>query len=569
VAVNPAASLSPLSEAEAGALAPDQIAAGARLACQAKIIGPATVSIPREALDGRDAVGKTGLEGSYPVDPAVRRLHIPHFSAIGSAGKPVKDHLEKVASFAEALYGEPVRFNSPSTTSALSLPFSYGGDITLASHRFQGVTAVLKGNRPGSLGVALDIGTTTVAAYLCDLITGKIIASAAAANPQRRFGEDVISRITFANEDENGLAILQKLLVDEINLLIARCLEKAKGEKADVDEVAVVGNTTMEHIFSGLHPHGLGFSPYLPVESGPRNLPAGTLGLDLSPATNVHVFPVVSGFVGGDTIGVVLSERPDLREEISLIVDIGTNGEVVLGNREGLWVTSCATGPALEGAHIAHGMRAVPGAIHRVDIDPETCRVSYETLGDAAGGAKGLCGSGIIDAVAAMLRADLMLPTGRLREGAPGVVVDREGVGRKFILVSKEASADAREIAVTLPDIRQVQLAKAALSAGIRMLMRRAGIVKVDTMVLTGAFGARFDWRNAVAIGMLLSPGDFGNVRLVENAAGVGAIRALLDVGQREEASRIAGRIRFLELAEDPDFSVEFSNALYFPEEAA
>jgi len=318
-----------------------------------------------------------------------------------------------------------------------------------------------------------------------------------------------------------------------------------------------------------VHPHGLGYSPYLPVSCEPQNIQAEDTGLDLNPATNVFVFPIISGFVGGDTMGVILSERPHEREEVSLIVDIGTNGEVVLGNRNGLWATSCATGPALEGAHIACGMRAATGAIHRIRIDPRTYTADCDVLGNnGMERARGLCGSGIIDAVAGMRRAGLLLSSGRIQEGLPGVLTDEKQIGRKFVLVPAGNSANGQEIAITLGDVRQIQLAKAALFVGIKLLMQTAGLDRFDRLVLTGAFGARFDWKNAVSIGMLPEIDARTKVKIVSNAAGRGAVMALLDRRQREKAVLQAKKVRFIELAEDPNFVMEFPTATLFPDTA-
>jgi uncharacterized 2Fe-2S/4Fe-4S cluster protein (DUF4445 family) len=440
------------------------------------------------------------------------------------------------------------------------------GAITLVNHLQKGVTAALPGHRDASLGVALDLGTTTVAAYLCDLTTGTMLASAASLNPQRRFGEDVISRISMANEHENGLTDLQGLMAEAVNFLIGRCLDQIGASREDIDEVTAVGNTTMEQIFGGLHPHGLGVVPYMPATRSPLDLRAAELGLDLSPGVNLHLFPVISGFVGGDTMGVILADKPHQRDENCLIVDIGTNGEVVLGNRQGLWVTSCATGPALEGAQLSCGMRAVSGAIHRVDIDPATYEFKCQVLGDEQTTRPlGICGSGIIDAVAAMRRVGLLLPTGRFNEGMPGVHCDQKGIGRKVVLAPADQSGTGEDIIISLKDIRQIQLAKAALAVGIEFLMRRMGIERLDRTVLTGAFGARFDWRNAVTIGMLPQAVLAGEVLPMDNLAGVGAIMALLDRKARSEAAELAGHIRFLELAQEPDFAVRFPESTTFP----
>jgi uncharacterized 2Fe-2S/4Fe-4S cluster protein (DUF4445 family) len=566
VAVNPKENLSPVTDTERGIIGAEKLAVGYRLACQAAVTGPVKVSIPETASDSKEGLGKTELEETFPPDPMVKRRHvsIPRLSV--SSGQPPRDFLTHLT---RTVDDTRLLFKDPSVIRTLSRPEFYRGEATLVCHEEKGIVAALTGKKERSLGLALDIGTTTLAAYLCDFASGAVLSSAASANPQRRFGEDVISRITHINEKDAALSDLQKIVADEINALTARCLETCDADKSDIDEVSLVGNTTMEQIFTGIHPHGLGASPYLPVSCEPQNLRAADVGLDLNPATNVFVFPVISGFVGGDTMGVILSERPHEDDAVSLIVDIGTNGEVVLGNRKGLWCTSCATGPALEGAHIECGMRASGGAIHRVTIDPENYRVDYDLLGnDETGRARGICGSGIIDTVAGMLKAGLLLSSGRIKEGLPGVITDEKQIGRKFVLVPASASASASgvEVTLTLADVRQVQLAKAALSVGIKLLMQTAGIDRFDRLVLTGAFGARFDWKNAVAIGMLPEIDDQTEVKVVANAAGRGAVMALLNRKYRKEGIALANQVKFVELAEDPKFAVEFPAATMFPD---
>jgi uncharacterized 2Fe-2S/4Fe-4S cluster protein (DUF4445 family) len=420
------------------------------------------------------------------------------------------------------------------------------------------------GSGGGSLGLAIDIGTTTLALYLCDLDSAAVVYSAATANPQRRYGDDVISRIAHANDRQNGLAELRTAIVEAVNRLIDLSLEATGLAREGIARATAVGNTTMQHVFAGLHPGILGLSPYMPESCEARVYGAGELGLDLEERCDVYLFPVVSGFVGGDTVAAMLSDKPYRRNEITLLIDIGTNGEIVLGNRQQLWVTSCATGPAFEGAHISCGMRASAGAIDKVMIDPVSYRVEYEMIGaKEATVPRGLCGSGIVDAVAEMVRAGLILPSGRLCEGLPGVVVDREGVGREFNIADR---AGQQPITLTLADIRQVQLAKSALYTGIALLMKNAGIEKFDRLVLTGAFGARFNWRNGVMIGMLPEVAEEAEVVLVENGAGRGAVLALLDESLKEEARAASACARLLELAGDPEFTREFTMHTAFPQ---
>ncbi len=263
-------------------------------------------------------------------------------------------------------------------------------------------------------------------------------------------------------------------------------------------------------------------------------------------------------------MGAILGDKLYRRAEVTLLIDIGTNGEVVLGNQEQIWVTSCATGPALEGAHISCGMRASAGAIDKVAINPTNYRVDYKVIGaDAAPVPKGICGSGIVDVVAEMIRAGLILPTGRLCEGLPGVVVDQEGIGREFVIAQPPGH---KKIVLTLADIRQVQLAKSALYTGITLLMKKAKIKRFDRLVLTGAFGARFNWRNGIAIGMLPEIAEEAEVVLVENGAGQGAVEALLNEALREEALTVSENAELLELAADSEFAWQFAAHTAFPQ---
>ncbi len=566
VAVSRPDHLSPPTDKEMRVLKDEQIAEDYRLACQAILQGPVNVTIPKSSLDNSEAGYKTGISGTFSLSPMVKRHFLPLSSSASLGDDGSMDIAGHILKNLEGQQDPKVMFDHLPALRSISRPFAYRKDLTLSLHQEKGITAVFDGDKKRSLGVAIDIGTTTLAAYLCDLTTGRILTSASAANPQRRYGEDVISRISYANENPTGGERLARVVAEGINQLIEACLQTADAEKGDVDDVVVVGNTTMQQAFAGLHLSGLGFSPYFPVSRILPDMTALSLGLDLHSGVHVHFLPMISGFVGGDTMGVILTEKPHERDEISLIIDIGTNGELVLGNKNGLWVTSCATGPALEGAHIECGMRASTGAIDKLRIDPETYAISYEFIGSAeTERPRGLCGSAIIDAAAEMLRAGIILSSGRLKEGFPGVTVDEKGIGRKFTLVPAGQSKQEPEVYVSLGDIRQIQLAKGALSTGIKLLMRAARIDRVDRMVLTGAFGARFDWRNAVAIGMLLDSKLFGRVEIVENAAGTGAIKALLDRNYRQAAKDLLPTIRTLELGEEKDFPTEFALSMAFP----
>ena len=562
VIANPIPSFSPLTEWETDVLSPAEISQSWRLACQARVLNDAAVSIPSHVMDVGEPIDKTLLEDQYPVDPMVERITLPE----AKPSRQATDVADWLARRTWAVSGRRVRLAEVEALRHLSEVGTDGQAITLIHHREKGVTAVISGVRERSLGVALDIGTTTLACYLCDLATGRVLARAASLNPQRRYGEDVISRIAFASEHFRGLQILNELIIEAINHLIRRCLQQSGANQTDVDEVTIVGNTTMESILAGFQPRSLGRSPYLPTFRSSLNLKAQEIALKLNPGVNIYVFPVVSGFVGGDTVSAIIADAILERDEMCLLVDIGTNGELVLGNRNGIWTTSCASGPALEGAQISCGMRAVSGAIYKVDIDPDNFHPEYAIIGEKYRiPPLGLCGSGIIDAIAAMRRAGILTANGRLQEGIRGVVSDAGGIGREFILVPAGKSGTGKDISIKLPDIRQFQLAKSALLVGIELLMRYANVSRVERTILTGSFGARFEWRNALDVGMLPEDAFGGKVLSLENLAGVGAILALLNRKYRQHAEAVPSKAIVVDLASDPEFAARFAKGMIFP----
>jgi uncharacterized 2Fe-2S/4Fe-4S cluster protein (DUF4445 family)/acyl-coenzyme A synthetase/AMP-(fatty) acid ligase len=568
VLVRPRKSFSPPSDAELEILTPAQMADGARLACQAQAVASGMVTIPDSLAESAETRGKKGITGTYPLDPMIRRLAVDTRPPDLSTDHTPQSLVDWLAARAgDSTTGESISRIDIAALRRLARYRDSLKSFTLVVHEASGIRRVLPGRKPDSLGFAVDLGTTSLAGYLCDLQTGRVLAADACVNPQRRFGEDVISRISRINEKDDHLDQLQALAVEGINLLLTRCLEQAGAAGDAIDEVAICGNTTMEQIIAGLDPHGLGVFPYFPLTLTPPLVSAGDLGLATDPAVPVFLMPVVSGFVGGDTMAAILADRPHERDEITLIVDIGTNGEVVLGNREGLWVTSCATGPALEGAQISCGMRAVSGAIHRAWPEADNRRIAFEVLGnEGKNRPMGICGSGIIDTIAALRRIGVILPNGRLDEGQGGVISDDNGVGQRYTIADRNRSATGQEIVLTLKDVRQIQLAKGALATGIEFLMREAGIGKIDRTILTGAFGARFNWQNALAIGMLPPAVARGEVSARDNLAGVGVVMALLDKKLRSEARALCRRIRYLELASRPDFATAFALSTAFPE---
>ncbi|WP_022666686.1 ASKHA domain-containing protein [Desulfospira joergensenii] len=532
-----------------------------RLACQARVEGPLLVTVPEHLLLRNEVYGKTGIKGFFPVDPAVKRLPIPAadlkatLKQAEESKSPVLSQADKISMTAKTKFSEDLKFEPALALRQLSDPGVHDGELTLIRHEDKGVVSVREGLHLKSLGLAFDIGTTTIAAYLADLETGEILVSRAVVNPQRRFGEDVITRISAVSGNKEVLGAQQALAVTAMNDLIESCLKAAKAKAEDIDDITIVGNTTMEHILFGLNPHSLGVFPYLPVQRAAMLTSASDLGLNLDPGVPVYFFPVISGFLGGDTLAAFLGDQARTREETTLIIDIGTNGELLLCTPDQIWATSCATGPALEGAQISCGMRASSGAISRAWV--KDGRPVFETIGDAP--PAGICGSGIIDVMAAMRQLGIVLETGNFAPEFPGVSCNDQGIGQKY-------SLPGTGINIQLKDIRQVQLAKAALFVGIESIIKKSRVPRVDRTVLTGAFGARFDWKKAVDIGMLPLSLCKGRVESAENLAGTGAIMALLDKGRRKEIEALAGQINFLDLSTEPDFVMEFAEATRFPE---
>lgn len=426
------------------------------------------------------------------------------------------------------------------------------------------------------LGAAFDIGTTTIALYLCDLTDGKILGSAAITNPQIAFGADVISRLAWAVRNPDDGAKLRAELIDALNFLIQDLTRRVGHRSEDIGDITVVGNTVMHHIFLGLDLSGLSKAPFTPALKQSVDVTAAAVVLEVQDGAHVHVLPIQDGFVGADSVATVISEEPYLSDDYTLIMDLGTNGELVAGNRGGLFACSCATGPALEGATIKSGMRAMQGAIDKVWIDPVTFELRYRTIDDiekesgmASCRPKGICGSGVIDTIAELYRSGLIESNGAFTKTAMTSRLRNAPDGSKeFLLVRSEEASAGRDIVLTQKDIRQIQLAKAALSAGSKTLMEKLGITRFDQVLIGGAFGLNIDIDSAVFIG-LIPPCDRERIIMVGNAAGRGAYLALIDKDRRVQAERIARQIKHVQLASESVFQQEFVKSLRFPPLAA
>jgi uncharacterized 2Fe-2S/4Fe-4S cluster protein (DUF4445 family) len=420
-------------------------------------------------------------------------------------------------------------------------------------------------------GIAIDVGTTTIAAYLCNLKTGELIATQSMMNPQVVYGEDVMSRITYTVTHPDGLEKVHQSIIDALNQLTGAVAKRSGLSSDDILELTIVGNTAMHHLFLRIDPRYLAVSPFTPVIHRSMDIKARDLGLKVHDSANVHILPIEAGFVGADNVGVLIAEEPYRQDAMVLIIDIGTNGELVMGNRRRLLSSSCATGPAFEGAHIRFGMRAAPGAIERVSIDPDTLEVNFKTIGEdtwqsesKSASAIGICGSGIIDAVAELFRNKIIHQSGRFSESVPSSRLRISDQGPEFVIAWRDETSIAKDITITQQDIRNVQLAKAALYTGAKLMMKKLGIEKLNKVILAGAFGTYINTEAAMILGMFPDC-DLRNVFAVGNAAGDGARIALLNRDKRVEADEIARKVEYVELTIEKDFQKEFIDALAFP----
>lgn len=563
--------LSPADEAELDELAARSLPSGSRLACLARLLGDVCVVTGGEDRPLGGSFGKSLGEIVFEVDPLIRLcwLRLPPFSSSG-------------LSLAEQIQNRLVgRFNMPAVEwerSALqSLSDAAAADldgVTLTVWNERRVLRVQPGFHERALGLAVDIGTTTLAVYLCDLRSGALLATAAGLNPQTAWGADVISRIAYCNQSADRLQQLQSEVVAEINRLAEQAAINSGLAVEDVVDCVWVGNSVMLHLGLGLNPASLGQAPFLPVFGDALDLTAAEVGLHLNPGARLHVLPLIAGYVGADAVAAILAADLHRREELTLLVDAGTNGEIVLGNRQELWCTSSPTGPAFEGANITCGTRAVPGAIERVRIDPINRQVRYKVIGSPLWSdeynepglpVEGICGSGVLEAVAEMYAAGLLLPNGRFDGQVSSAAWLRKGDGELvFVLAPAARSRSGQPIYLTQKDVRAVQLAKAALRSGCDFLLK-AGMAECPRqLLLAGAFGSLLDPRHAMRIGMI-PPLPLEQVQAVGNAAGEGACLALLNRRKREEARQIARQVHHVVMPSDPSFQDQFVAALSFP----
>jgi len=562
------AGLAPASEAEIALLPRSEEGRHYRLACMAEVRGEVRVSIPPESQALKTPPRKPYTVTRIALAPAVKRVAL---EVEGAYAEPLRPLAGRIAgALARAGQGKVELPLAALAEFSREPDFDTHKDVSATLERRRVLQLTCGKPRP-LYGLAVDIGTTSVVVFLCNLERGDIAAVRTAGNPQSAYGEDVISRMTHIYGDVAMLSTLQTLLVDEINRMIAEAAHEAGVALTDIADAVVVGNPTMQHILLGINPAPLGRGPYLPVLSDGVEVEAASLGLAMMPRAPVFVLPMPAGYIGGDTVSAVLTRGQEFYRGNNLLVDIGTNGEVVLAREGVLTATSCATGPVYEGAHIACGVRAAPGAIERVWVeDGGTLRwAAIPGEGERDRRPLGLCGSGVISTVTALLGAGLIGNDGAFAAAGshPRIRASAQTRHLEALLVPGMGSRTGRDIVFTQQDVRAVQLGKAALRAGIEILLREEGVTQLDHIYLAGTFGNHLDPRDIVAIGLVPSL-PVERIESIGNAAGDGARMALFNRRERRRAHQLAQSMRVVELSNRADFqdmfvaATELSNAV-------
>jgi len=535
-------------------LSVQEIKKGWRLACQAFPHGDIKLEIPPESLSTPQRTQVEGLVVTAHPLPPVDSYHLKIAEPSLADLRGDADRLLATLNKQAALPCEFIDFGVMRGLSDNLRALNWECQATV-----RGKEVVAIGPFPGAeLGFAVDLGTTKIAGYLLDLKDGRPLASLGITNPQVSYGDDIISRMTFALGSPENARQIQQAVIDALNGMVEKLCTVAHVKSTEILEAVVVGNTAMHHLFLGLPVHQLSRSPFVPAVSSALDVKASNLGLNIATGAYVHLLPNIAGFVGADHVAALLAVKPWRFRGAVITIDIGTNTEVSLAKDGAITAVSCASGPAFEGGHISYGMRATPGAIERVRIEGNS--VQYQTINGTP--PAGICGSGILDALAQMYLTSAIDERGRMVESHPRVCAGEKGLA--FLLAER---GDEKPIVITQQDVRELQLAKAAMRTGIQSLLEAQHIEEHDVrhIIVAGAFGSYIDIASAVTVGMLPSL-PLNRFRQVGNAAGTGARLALISLKQRKVAQSIAGRARYLELASVPGFMQILAQATYLGE---
>jgi uncharacterized 2Fe-2S/4Fe-4S cluster protein (DUF4445 family) len=570
------ASLSPFSEPEMRFARRAPLAPGRRLSCSARIEADVVIDVPESSQVHRQVVRKEADARAIELNPVVRLHYVqvtqPDMHEPSGDLRRLFDALEREWDLKNLTCDLSVLQTLQPTLRAGSW------QVTVAIHAEKQIIGIWAGLRELAYGLAVDVGSTTIAAHLCDLTSGEVVASAGVMNPQIRFGEDLMSRVSYSMMNPGGAVLMTAAVREALCGLAVDVARQAGISHEDILEATLVGNPIMHHLLLGIDPVELGGAPFALATDQSLTLRANVIDFKLHRNARVYVLPCIAGHVGADAAGMVLAERPDMSADMTLLVDVGTNAEIVLGNNTRLVACSSPTGPAFEGAQISCGQRAAPGAIERVRIDRHTLEPRFKVIGSdlwsdepgfaeatATTGVTGVCGSGIIEVIAEMYLAGIInqdgVLDGRLAARSPRIVAN----GRTFAYVLQQGALDMK---ITQNDVRAIQLAKAALYAGIALLMERLGIDHVDRIRLAGAFGSHIDVKYAIILGMVPDC-DLAQVRSAGNAAGTGARIALLDSTSRDLIETLVRRIEKVETAIEPRFQQLFVEAMAIPHKTA
>ena len=551
-----------------------------RLSCMARVQGDMLVFVPEESRGQKQVIRKSARERVIEIDPAIRQIYVQVEKPELGEHRGDWGRLQAALETQWNLTNLEIDLRVLRQLQPTLRKGSWGVTVTLWQERQ--VIDVQPNYQEGIYGLAVDIGSTTVAGYLCDLRTGEVLATESVMNPQVTYGEDLMSRISYAIEHQDGLNKMHRAIIQALNKLAINAAKEANLTPRNIHETVLVGNTTMIHILLGIHPIELGGAPFALANRDSMDLRATELGLRLHPGGYVHILPAEAGHVGADNVGALLAEEPYKNDDITLMVDVGTNAEIILGNQDWMYSASSPTGPAFEGAQIQHGMRAAPGAIERVRIDPITQEPRFRVIGEERWSdewdlrpaadldkqpvqlAAGICGSGIIEVVAELFLAGVLLEDGRFNPDCRSPRIDQVDGKTAYILATELETTNGKPLHITQNDVRNIQLGKSALYAGAKLLMKKANITQVDRVVLAGAFGSYIDTKHAMVLG-LIPDCELDKVVAVGNAAGDGARIALLNKNKRLEAQRLVEWVKYVETAIDPDFQDEFVSAIAIP----
>lgn len=556
---------------EEASLTQAEMEQGYRLACQAYPLSDIKLHVPAESLTAPQRTQVEGLEVNVHPESLVRGLDA-HLSA-PTLDSPLSDDANLWTSVRQTpafVPGASVATPRHALTGRAALPYGvidFSVQQTLSQKLRDlnwSVHVALRGNEiiainaPGTrwLGLAADIGTTKIAGYLLDMESGKTLVSKGMMNPQISYGEDVISRIVIASKSEENAAKLQMLLVEALNQLAVDLCAEINADPTQIVEAVVVGNTAIHHLFLHLPVKQLGLAPYIPAVRSALDIKARDIGLKIAPGAYLHLLPNIAGYVGADHVAMLLATRVAEAEKTTLAIDIGTNTEICLNHGGRMTSVSCASGPAFEGAHIKFGMRAAPGAIEHVRLSGD--RLEIQTIGGEA--PVGICGSGLLDVVAQLRLNNVLDQSGRMSLGVHSLIRHHDGMA-EFVLVERDGQ---EAITISQKDVRELQLAKAAIRSGIQALVIAEGLTEneIEQIIIAGAFGTYINVASAITVGMLPAL-PLERFKQVGNAAGTGARLALISGSQRAEAAQIAQRTRYIELAHAPGFQRKFAEATY------